>query len=234
MIVADAKPLEEVWSMLSSFERVLVLGCAECAAACRVGGAREVAALCQGLQQRARSEGRPTELVQRTVRRQCEARFLEPVADDLQETDAVLSMACGVGVNFIAERHLTTPVFPAVDTTFMGAAEADGRWAERCAGCGQCILHLTGGICPIARCAKTIMNGPCGGSQDGMCELSTEEHPLECVWVRIIQRCRKLGTLERLRRVVAPKDWSPSRHGGPRRRVHEATEPQEGNGGVDG
>jgi hypothetical protein len=133
-------------------------------------------------------------------------------------------MACGAGVSSIVEHRPDKPVFPAVDTTFMGALEEQGVWAERCAGCGRCIVHLTGGICPIARCAKTILNGPCGGSQDGMCELSTEQNPVECVWVRIIQRCRALGTLDQLFEISAPKDWLPSRHGGPRRRVCDETD----------
>jgi hypothetical protein len=155
---------------------------------------------------------------ERTVRRQCDEGFLRPVHDELQSAEAVISMACGVGVNTVAEHYPATPVFPAVDTTFMGAAEGEDSWAEMCAGCGRCMLDLTGGICPVARCAKTILNGPCGGTEGGMCELSTERNPVECVWMRIIARCRRLGTLERLMDIAPPKDWSPSRHGGPRRR----------------
>jgi ferredoxin len=232
MIVADAKPVDEVWRMVSRFERVVLLGCAGCAAVCRVGGPAQVAALAAELAERARSEGRPMELVQRTVRRQCEASFLEPILPDLECADAVLSMACGVGVSFIADLHPAVRVFPGVDTTFMGSKEPRGVWAERCAGCGRCIVHLTGGICPVACCAKTILNGPCGGSENGLCELSTEQQPVECVWIRIIERCRERGTLERLMEIASPKDWSPSRHGGPRRRDCEEADSDDQDGGA--
>jgi Fe-S-cluster-containing hydrogenase component 2 len=228
MIVADRKPLSEVWAMVSGFQRVLVLGCAGCAAACRVGGAGQVTDLSRELRRRAESCGRTIEFAEKTVRRQCETRYLEPVQQQLQQADAVLSMACGVGVNTLAENYPDLPAFPAVDTTFMGREEQAGVWAERCAGCGRCILHLTGGICPIARCAKNIMNGPCGGNEAGMCELSSPEAPLPCVWMRIIDRCRALGTLERLSRIAPPKDWEPSRHGGPRQRVCGEADAQEG------
>lgn len=219
MIVADPKPLDEVFGFIRSFQRVLVLGCGECVTVCQVGGEKEVSMLAQALRLKARVEKCEVEFVENTVRRQCDREFVEPILAGLDETDAILSVACGVGVNFIAELHPTVPVFPAVDTTFMGATMEHGRWAEMCAGCGRCILELTGGICPIARCAKSILNGPCGGTQDGMCELSTPESPVECVWSRIIARCTNLGTLDRLAEYVEPKDWSTSRHGGPRERV---------------
>ena len=119
------------------------------------------------------------------------------------------------------DRGCPVPVFPAVNTTFMGSTVEHGVWEERCAGCGECILHLTGGICPVARCAKSIMNGPCGGTQDGMCEISTPEHPVDCAWALIVERAKQLGTLEQLKEVLAEKDWSTGRDGGPRRRVRE-------------
>jgi hypothetical protein len=93
-----------------------------------------------------------------------------------------------------------------------------------CAGCGDCILHLTGGICPIARCAKSIINGPCGGSQNGKCEISPET---DCAWALIIERMKKLGTLDQLDRVLPPRDWSSGHFGGPRRVVHEDLLPNE-------
>jgi hypothetical protein len=167
------------------------------------------------------TEGKEIEFVENTVRRQCDAEFVQPVLDALDGVDAILSIACGVGVNFIADSGCPVPVFPGVDTTFMGATIEHGEWAERCAGCGQCILHLTGGICPVARCAKSIMNGPCGGTNEGMCEISTPENPVECAWALIIARATELGTLDRLEEVLAPKDWSTARDGGPRRRIRE-------------
>jgi ferredoxin len=221
MIVADAKPLDEVFGFIQNYKRVLVLGCGECVTVCQVGGEKEVAVLAQALRLKARTEGKDIEFIENTVHRQCDPEFVEPILDELEDVDAIVTIACGVGCNFLADQDPDIPVFPGVDTTFYGATTEHGVWEERCAGCGQCILDITGGICPVARCAKSILNGPCGGTNDGMCEVSTPENEVPCVWALIVERCKKLGTLERLREVLAPKDWSTDSDGGPRRRVRE-------------
>jgi len=177
--------------------------------------------LAQALRLKAKVEGKQIEFIENTIRRQCDQEFVAPILEGLDGVDAILSIACGVGVNFLADQGPNIPVFPALDTTFMGATVEHGEWAERCAGCGQCILHLTGGICPVARCAKSILNGPCGGAQDGMCEISTPDNPVPCAWCLIVDRAKKLGTLDQLMEVLAPKDWSTARDGGPRRMVRE-------------
>ena len=110
------------------------------------------------------------------------------------------------------------PVVPAVNTTFLGAALEQGVWAERCQGCGDCVLEITGGICPIARCSKSLLNGPCGGSSEGKCEIDPE---VDCGWQLIYDRLSALGKLENLNRMLPARDWSTSRDGGPRRRVVE-------------
>jgi hypothetical protein len=105
-------------------------------------------------------------------------------------------------------------VLPGLNTKFFGAATETGGWVEMCAGCGECILHLTGGICPIARCSKSMMNGPCGGSQGGKCEISPD---VDCGWAKIVERMAELGTLDMLDDIIPPRDWSSSHHGGPRK-----------------
>ena len=220
MIVADSKPIEEVYGFIRAYRKVLVLGCGECVTVCQVGGEKEVGVLAQALRLKAKTEGDPIEFVENTVRRQCDPEFVEGILDDLDGADAVVSIACGVGVNHLADQNPDVPIFPGLDTTFMGSTVEHGEWAERCAGCGQCILHLTGGICPVARCAKTILNGPCGGTTDeGNCEISTEDNPVPCAWALIVERAKKLGTLDKLREIILAKDWSTARDGGPRRRV---------------
>ena len=219
MIVADAKPLDEVFGFIRNRGKVLVLGCGECVTVCQAGGEKEVAVIAQALRLKAGTEGVQIEFVEDTIRRQCEPEFVDPILENLEGADAILSTACGVGVNFLAERLGATPVFPAANTTFMGATVEHGEWAERCAGCGDCILHLTGGICPVARCAKSILNGPCGGTKDGKCEVSRPERVVDCAWALIVERAKRLGTLESLTGVVPPQDWSTARDGGPRRRV---------------
>ena len=221
MIVADSKPLDEVFSFIEGYSKVLVLGCGECVTVCQAGGEKEVAVLAQALRLKAKTAGKQIEFTENTIQRQCEPEFVQPVLESLSEVDAVLSLACGVGVNFLAERMGDKPVFPGLDTTFYGATVEHGEWAERCAGCGTCILHLTGGLCPVARCSKTILNGPCGGTNNGECEISTPENKVPCIWALIVERMKKLGTLDKLEEIIEPKDWSTARDGGPRRRVRE-------------
>jgi len=221
MIVAESKPLAEVFGFIENYKRVLVLGCGECVTVCQSGGEKEVAVLAQALRLKAKTDGKEIEFLENTIRRQCEPEFVDPVLQDISDVDAIVSIACGVGVNFLAGRLGNVPVFPGVNTTFMGATVEHGIWAERCAGCGDCVLHLTGGICPIARCSKTILNGPCGGTNEGMCEISTEDNPVECGWALVVERMKALGTMDKLSEIVPPKDWSTSRDGGPRRMVRE-------------
>ena len=221
MIKANRKPLEEIYGFIESYHKVLVLGCGGCSTVCHAGGEKEVAVLAQELRLKSQKENKEKEFLENTVTRQCEPEFVDPVIEELGDAEAVVSMACGVGVNHMVDRGCKIPVFPALDTTFMGATKEHGVWEERCAGCGQCILHLTGGICPVARCAKSILNGPCGGTHEGMCEISTEENPVPCVWAEIVERMEELGTLHKLNEIVSAKDWSTARDGGPRRRVRE-------------
>ncbi|UCC68988.1 MAG: methylenetetrahydrofolate reductase C-terminal domain-containing protein [Armatimonadota bacterium] len=220
MIVAERKPLDEIKGFVEGFGRVLVVGCGGCATVCLAGGETEVKIVGSALRIAARGEGRHQEVLEDCVTRQCEPEFVEAVLQrvDTDRVDAVLSLACGVGVNFLAERLGSVPVFPGLNTKFLGATAEPGVWVEMCAGCGNCVLHLTGGICPVARCSKSILNGPCGGSNNGKCEISPD---VDCGWELIIERMKKLGTLERLVEITPPRDWSSSPHGGPRRVVRE-------------
>ena len=220
MIVAERKPLGEIIGFIEGFGRVLVIGCGGCATVCLAGGEAEVKIVGSALRIAARKSGRYQEVLEDCVTRQCEPEFVEAVPERVtgQGVDAVLSLACGVGVNLLAERLGDVPVFPGLNTKFLGATAEPGVWVEMCAGCGNCMLHLTGGICPVARCSKSILNGPCGGSSNGKCEISSD---VDCGWELIIRRMEKLGTLDRLREIVAPRDWSSSPHGGPRRVVRE-------------
>jgi hypothetical protein len=143
------------------------------------------------------------------------------VEKDIEQFDAVLSLACGAGVQLLAERFPDKVIIPGCDTTFLGVTEKLGVWSERCAGCGNCILDKTGGLCPIARCAKQLLNGPCGGSTDGKCEISKD---VDCVWQLIIDRLTRLDRLEALEEIFPVKDWAPAGHGGPRKMVREDLE----------
>ena len=220
MIVGERKPLAEIRGCVENYRKILLVGCGTCATVCLAGGESEVALVASALRIAFLQEEMEREVLEDCVTRQCEPEFVEPLVERVREerVDAVLSLACGVGVNFLAEKLETVPVFPGINTKFFGATVAPGVWVEMCAGCGNCILHLTGGICPVARCPKAILNGPCGGTEDGKCEISPD---LDCAWVLIIERMERLGTLDQLDEILAPRDWSTSRHGGPRRLVRE-------------
>lgn len=218
MIVGERKPMAEIIEMVKHAKRILIAGCSECVTVCQAGGEKEVAVLASALRLHFGKNGESKEILTVTLNRQCDREFLEDMEALAGEADCILSMACGVGVQFLAERFRDKWVVPALNTKFGGGTIAEGEWGERCGFCGECVLHLTGGICPITRCSKSLLNGPCGGSQDGKCEVSKD---IDCGWQLIYDRLRELGRLDLLNAILPPKDWSKARDGGPRRVVRE-------------
>lgn len=218
MIVGSQKPIKEIWDMVKGSKKVLVFGCNTCIAVCHAGGDKEAETIATMLRMKASQEGKDIEVKHLSVMRHCEPEYFAPVMEDVRKYDLVLSTACGVGVNFLSERIGDVPVYPGVNTSFYGGVPASGVFTELCGGCGDCILHLTGGICPIVRCSKSLMNGPCGGTKDGKCEVSDE---IECAWYLIVERMKGLGILDKLVEIQPPRNWSSSAHGGPRRIVVE-------------
>lgn len=218
MIVADKKPIEEIIDYVKDCQSILVLGCNECVTVCEVGGKKEVGLLASALRMHFLQQGREVNIGERTLERQCDHEYLEEIRDSLDHYEAVLSIACGVGVQFTAEKYQTKAVYPGVNTLFMGANEARGVWSERCQGCGQCLLAISGGICPVSRCAKRILNGPCGGSTAGKCEISKE---IPCAWQLIVDRLKALGRMDDYEKLTPIKNWSTDRAGGPRKVVRE-------------
>jgi ferredoxin len=218
MIVAEQKNLDEVKVMLGEAEKVLVVGCGTCVTVCFAGGAREAAITAASLRMSTKLDGQSKEVTDVTVQRQCEWEYLDQIEEQVKEADVVLSLGCGIGVQAIAEHFPETWVVPGLNTSFMGLPTEQGVWAERCAACGDCILGLTGGICPIARCSKSLLNGPCGGSENGHCEINPE---VPCAWQLIYDRLQSMDKLHVLLDLQPPKNWRTSRDGGPRKIVRE-------------
>ncbi len=218
MITAERKPMEEILEFVRPYSRILLVGCNECVTVCAAGGRKEVGILSAGLQMALMKEGKTLDVKEVTLERQCDPEYVEELVTYIDQADIILSMACGCGVQEIARRYKEKPVYPALNTKFMGASERQGIWAERCQGCGDCLLGITGGICPIARCSKRIMNGPCGGSTQGKCEISSD---VDCVWQLIWDRLKALGMENRYEDIMAAKDWRSSRDGGPRKIIRE-------------
>jgi len=218
MIIAERRPLPEILENIEPYEKILVLGCRGCVAVCSAGGDREVAIMAEAIRLGRSLRGRPIEVLERTFIRQCDPEYLEPLKELGDEVEAIVSLACGVGVNLIADLYPELRVYPGVDTSFYGANLALGEWVEKCKGCGDCIIDKTAGLCPIARCAKNLLNGPCGGSQGGRCEVRKD---MPCIWHEIVERFKKRGEIDKLLKIWEPKDWRPAGGDGLRVRVRE-------------
>jgi len=218
MIVASKKPIEEIIESVQGSKRLLIVGCNECVTVCEAGGKKEVGILASALRMYFMNQGKEMTIDEVTLERQCDKEYLEEIKHMVPNYDTILSLACGVGVQFMAEMYKDKPVLPGVNTTFMGATLERGVWGERCAGCGQCILAKTAAVCPVARCAKRLFNGPCGGSTKGKCEINPNT---DCAWQLIIDRLKALGRLDDYDELMPIKDWSKDRAGGPRIVVRE-------------
>jgi ferredoxin len=218
MIVAEQKSIDRIREMLKGYRKVLAVGCGTCVTVCFAGGRKEVGILASSLRMASGIDGEPLEVDETSVQRQCEKEFIDPLADLVADYDAILSLGCGVGVQSLADRFPDKRILPGLNTKFMGGPSEQGVWEERCQGCGSCVLDITGGICPVSRCAKQLMNGPCGGVENGRCEV---DESIPCAWCMIWKRMEGLGLRESLMEVQPPKDWSTSRDGGLRKVVRE-------------
>jgi ferredoxin len=218
MIVAERKSIPELVDILKGHKKILVLGCGTCVTVCLAGGEREVSIIASALRIASRVQGLRIEIDELVIERQCDNIFIEQAAEAIQKCDAVLSLGCGAGVQAIAERYPQKPVYAGLDTAFLGILEERGVWAEKCAACGSCVLDKYGGICPVTRCAKHMLNGPCGGSREDRCEVRPDR---PCAWQLIYTRLKGIGQLDKLKQIEAPKNWNSSLSGGPRVIIRE-------------
>lgn len=218
MIIAEQKPFEEIKALVGEAKNVLVVGCGTCVTVCFAGGAREAAILAASLRMATKLDGHGAQVADVTVQRQCEWEYLDEIAGPIHAAELIVSLGCGIGVQALAEHYPEALVVPGLNTKFLGLPLEQGVWAERCAACGDCVLGITGGICPIARCSKQLLNGPCGGSSRGKCEVNPD---LDCAWQLIYDKLKAQGRLQQLMEIRPPKDWRTSRDGGPRKIVRE-------------
>ena len=218
MIIGERKPLEELFDRTSPFKKILVLGCETCIAVCLAGGRKEAEETASAISLHRKEQNQPVEIKADSIQRQCEYEFVDEIADLVKDYDVVLSMACGVGIQTIAEKYPEKFVLPGVNTQYLGLPLEQGAWMENCQACGDCVLDMTYGICPITRCSKSMLNGPCGGSSEGICEVSEKT---ECGWHLIYERLKALGRLDKMNEYRPPKNWRTSFHGGPRKTEKE-------------
>lgn len=204
VIITEQKPMEEILEMLKPFKKVFIIGCGTCSTVCQTGGEEQV----KEMEEKVKKEGKEvTGSV--VVEAPCDARMLRrdtrALKKEIENSDAILAMCCGAGVQNIVE-HIGKITIPCLNTKFLGQIERIGEFYERCRACGECVLFETGGICPIVRCPKGMLNGPCGGMHDGKCEVG--DYQRDCAWVLIYNRLKDLGMLDLYKSFKPPRDYS--------------------------
>ena len=204
MVISDKKPIQEILGFLEGSEKVVLVGCNQCAATCKTGGEPELQAMKEELEANGKTVLGCKVIDPCCNLLQCK-KDLKAVKEELKEADAILSLACGDGTQTIVKNTKSMPVYPANNTLFIGEVERVGQFEEACKACGECELGWTGGICPVTMCAKGLINGACGGAKDGKCEIS---HENDCAWIKIYERLKDIDQLEKLTAVRPPKDYS--------------------------
>jgi ferredoxin len=201
VIITAKKNFEEIEEMLKPYNKVFVGGCGTCSTVCQTGGEEEVKEMVEKLGDR---------VVGSTVFEEpCDARVLKrdlkAVKDQVEDAEVILMLCCGAGDQVVSE---ITHKFamPGLNTIFLGETERIGRFREMCKLCGECVLHETGSICPITRCAKGLLNGPCGGYAEGKCEVGNYEK--DCAWCLIYEKLKEFDRLDLYTKFRLPRDWS--------------------------
>jgi hypothetical protein len=217
LIVMELKSPEKILEMLEGKHRIVLFGDSGCAQMCDVGGILQL----EDMEDFLVENGKEVLGYVFVEGGMCDVNAFQQELDEnkeiVEQADAFLVQACGVATQTLTQLHPEKESFPAVDSNFLGNMPERFKHYEQCAMCGDCILDLTGGICPIARCSKGILNGPCGGSMDGMCE---RDEDTECVWQLIYDRLKALGKEENIKKIWELKNWSLAR--GPRKLEHGA------------
>lgn len=204
MIITKKKDIKGILEALKGKKSVYLFGCDSCAEQCKTGGEPELKEMAQVLKDNG-LEVLGSSLPEETCYRQLILKDYRE-KEGLRKADAVVVLACGAGVRTIADvAEETQPVIPALDSLFLATVERYGRFFEGCSLCGECVLTETAGICPHTECAKGLLNGPCGGVVNGMCEVNIDN---ECAWVRIYNRLKAQGRLHLMKKVSKPKDHS--------------------------
>lgn len=207
MIITKQKELKEILRYLGDEKKIFLIGCGECSTTCKTGGEDDIKKVKELLEK----EGRVVTGYCVPTAPCVAAKVKLELAKNrktIESSDAILVLACGLGIQSVAENlRVDKKVHVGCDTLFMGAIDASGTFLEKCSACGDCILDLTGVICPITRCPKSLLNGPCGGQDKGKCEVDKNK---DCAWILIYNELKKQGKLHLLKENRPPKDYSKS------------------------
>ncbi|PIV39183.1 MAG: 5,10-methylenetetrahydrofolate reductase [Candidatus Omnitrophica bacterium CG02_land_8_20_14_3_00__42_8] len=206
MIVTKKKPIEEILKFLGASSRIFIIGCGDCAAACKTGGEKEVIEMKAELEANGKIVTGWAIPDSPCVASQIKLQFAKN-KKAVDDAEVFLVLSCGLGAQSVLENDRNKrPVYIGCDTMFGSILDATGHgFFERCAMCGECMLNITGGICPVTRCAKGLLNGPCGGSNKGKCEVDKDK---DCGWILIYNRLKDLNKLDDLKKIKPAKDHS--------------------------
>lgn len=205
MIITEQKPFEEILKALEGKRAVFLVGCGECAATCKTGGETEVSQMVERLHKEGKVVTGWVVPEAPCIAAQVKVAFAKN-RKEITQADCILVLACGSGVQSVKENdRLGKSVYPACNSLFGAIVDSEGNFLERCSNCGECVLTLTEGICPITLCPKGLLNGPCGGTDKGKCEVDKER---DCAWTLIYNELAKKGKLDLMREIQPPKDYS--------------------------
>ena len=204
MIITERKPLEEILEGLKGHKNIFLIGCGECSTTCKTGGEPELAKMKAFLEEHGKTVVGSAIPNAPCIAAQTKTEFAKNMSK-LRSADAILVLACGLGVQSVKDNdRLALEVLPALNTVFGAVMDAKGSFQEKCSMCGECVLGVTGGICPVTLCPKGLLNGPCGGMDKGKCEVDKER---DCAWVLIYRELEKRKKLEQMKKIHAPKDF---------------------------
>jgi len=204
MIVTEQKTLEKILESLKEYNKIFLVGCGECATTCKTGGKDEISKMQQELEKHGKTILGICIPDAPCVASQIKTELAKNIKT-LREVDAVLVLACGLGVQSVKENdRLGLVVLPACNTLFGAVLDSQGNFYEKCSMCGECVLEITGGICPITLCPKGLLNGPCGGMDRGKCEVDRDR---DCAWVLIYKELEKKKKLNTLKEIQPAKDF---------------------------
>ena len=204
MIITQKRKAEELQENIKDYKSFFLVGCSECATLCGTGGETELTAMKETLE----ADGKKVtgKFVAKTGCQVLGTKVeLKHMKDNIAEADCILVMSCGAGTQSAVELYPDKPVYPTNDSLFLGNMTRLQMFDERCSLCGECILDKTGGICPVTACPKGLLNGPCGGTNEGKCEVSSD---IDCAWVRIYNRLNMINRLEDMKQIAKPKNWA--------------------------
>lgn len=207
MIITEQKPLQEIIDSLKGYSRIFIVGCGECSTTCKTGGEPEVLAMKQQLENQGKTVVGFCIPDAPCLASKVKAEFARNIKA-MREAEALLVLSCGLGVQSVKENDRAgLAVFPVCNTLFGSTMDAKGDFLEKCSMCSECVLAVTGGICPVTLCPKGILNGPCGGMDKGKCETDKEK---DCAWVLIYKELEKKNKTGDLKKIHAPRDFKKS------------------------